>query len=96
MAQFKPQDKRNLLRNFFADERVQILVSQILIKNAGIMSQGAQSYTPMSREQPQVIPAQSHSMLRTTADQVNLSNDLQVHLYASKNPKYNLNELTSG
>lgn len=35
IAQFKPQDKKNLLRNFFGDERVQILVSQLLIKHSG-------------------------------------------------------------
>ena len=30
----KPSDKKQLLQNFFGDERVQILVSQILIKQA--------------------------------------------------------------
>ena len=38
VSQFKQQDKRNLLKNFFGDERVQILVSQILIKNSGVAS----------------------------------------------------------
>ena len=37
VAQFKQQDKRNLLKNFFGDERVQILVSQLLIKHSDVI-----------------------------------------------------------
>ena len=37
IAQLKQQDKRNLLKNFFGDERVQILVSQVLIKHSGMI-----------------------------------------------------------
>lgn len=40
VGQLKPQDKKKMLRNFFSDDRVQILVSKILIKHAGIQVPG--------------------------------------------------------
>ena len=67
-----------LLQNFFSDERVQILVSQILIKQAS-----------NQQNQVQVLPAsisQELTKLEPTPDNMRMASDLSNKIYNSKFP----------
>ena len=90
MDAFQAQDKRDLLRSFFSDERVQIMLSQLLIKSSTTTPENRKlskrkaktvKQTPRQRSE-QVIPAASEPHLTSSKEQIELAKSMQAKLMA--------------
>ena len=74
----KSLEKKKLLCDFLNDERVQVLLSAVLVKHAGIKMPGCKKIIPVASQNQaeQVIPAEIQPELRVSPGQVNLATDL--------------------
>ena len=90
----QPHDKRELLRNFFSDERIQIMISQLLIKSSSTApaepvaryksKSKSANRTPMRSSSSQVMPAAPEPHLRASHEQIKISHQLQAKLLAKQ------------